>query len=72
MFTLRIHSKMAKSKKPLAPRLALSFGEVMKKIIYRTYWQGNVSFWARLCKYNCSQSSIKLTRLSMTTFVGNV
>ncbi len=68
MFTLRIHSKMTKSVKPLAPGVALSFGEAMKKIIYR---QGNVSFLAQMCKLNCSQSSIKLTRLSITTFVGN-
>ncbi len=71
MFTLRICPKMTKSEKPWAPGVALSFAEVMKKNIYRIYWQGNVSFWARLCKYNCSLSSIKLTRLSVTTFVGN-
>ena len=67
MFTLRICPKMTKSEKPTAPGVALSFGEIMKKIHYRIGQQGNVSFWARLCNYNCT---IKLTGLSMTTFVG--
>ena len=40
------------------------------KINYRIDLQGNVSFWAWLCNYNASQSSITLTGLSMTTFVG--
>ena len=44
----------------------------MKKINYRIDWQGDVSFWARLCNFNCSQSSMKLIALSMTTFVGYV
>ncbi len=72
MFTLRISPKMTKSEKPPAPGVALSFGEIMEKIDYWIDWQGNVSFWARLCNYNCSQGSIKLTGLSMTTFVGYV
>ena len=62
---------MTKSEKLPSPGVALSFGEVMKKINYRIDLQGNVSFWARLSNYNCIQSSIKLTRLSMTTFVSN-
>ncbi len=63
---------MTKSEKPPFLGVALSFGEVMKKLNYRVDWQGNVSFWARVCNYNFSQSSIKLTGLSMTTFVGYV
>ncbi len=66
MFTLRICSKMTKSEKPPPPGVALLFGEVMKKVNYSINWQGNVSFWARLCNYNYIQSSIKLTGLSMT------
>ncbi len=62
---------MTKSEKPPAPGVALSFGEVMKKINYKIDWQGNVSFWAQLCNYSFIQSSIKLTGLSMTTFLGN-
>ena len=61
---------MTKSEKPSALGVALSFGEVMKKINYRIDWQRNASFWARFCNYNCIQSSIELTGLSMTTFVG--
>ncbi len=72
MFTLRVCPTMTKSEKPSAPGVALSFGEVMKKINGRIDWQGNVSYWARLYNFNCIQSSIKLTGLSMTTFVGNV
>ena len=33
---------------------------------------GPVSFWAWLCNYNASQSSITFTGLFMTTFVGYV
>ncbi len=61
---------MTKSEKPPVLGVALSFLNVMKKINYRIDWQGNVSFWAKLCNYNCSQSSIKLTGLSMATLVG--
>ncbi len=71
MFTLRIHLKIAKSEKPLAPGVALSFGEVMKTINCRINWDGKVNFWAQFCNQNCCQSSIKWTRQSMTTFVGN-
>ncbi len=36
------------------------------------WWQGKVSFWAQLCDWNRSQSSIKLTWLPTAIFVGNV
>ncbi len=38
MFTLRIHLKMAKAEKPLAPGVALSFGKVMKNLSDNINW----------------------------------
>ena len=72
MYTLQIQPKMTKSEKPPAPGVALSFEEVMKNINCRINWESKVSLWAQVCNWNCTQSSIKLTGLSMTTFVGNI
>ncbi len=51
----------------LLSRVALSFGKLTKRLNCDINWQGNVSFWARSCNWNCNRRGIYLTRPFTTT-----